>query len=745
MRQPVERPERAALRRRDQAAVLDHEVGDRHERQAVGELLPAAAVVEAAPHGALGAAVQQPRHDRVGPDAAREPASVEAAGDLAPRRAEVVGGEEVRPEVVELVARRREVAAAVHVRVAGDAVDLRPFRQALRRHVGPVRPAVAGHVHAAVVAAGPDGAALPALVDGEDRAVVLDAGVVLGDRPARRAHLALVVARQVGADRLPTLALVAAGEQRLGRGVEQARLVPAPEDREVPLEAVLQRLGACPHRVVRPHVDAATQAAAVVLAHEVAAVAAAEHHVRLAGLRRQPPALAAGGVLPVALADAGAAAAVADAHRAVVLLAAVDPVRRVVVDGDAVELRRRLVVDRRPGRAAVRRHARAAVVALDHALRILRIDPQVMVVAVRHADGRERLAAVRRLVERDVQHVDGVHRLRIGVDARVVPRALTQVAVLVDALPRAAGVVAAEQAAVLGLDLRVEALLVRRRGADAGDAEHALGHAGLVVQRLPTVAAVGRLPQAAALATGLQRPRQPDGAPRRRVQRARVVGREAQIDGAGVFVGEQHALPRRAPVGRAVDAALGVRAGDVAHDRRVDGVRVGRVDAQAADVPRVRQAGERPRRAGVGRLPHAVAAADVAAPRLLAAADVHDARVARRDGDGADRTAERAVADVAPRRAAIGRLPDAAAARPHVVRAALAGDAGHGGDAAAAERPDEAPLQRRQQVVRHRAARFLRGQARQRGQDRERRERRASGDARAGRRGAQATRHGRGC
>ena len=51
---------------------------------------------------------------------------------------------------------------------------------------------------------------------------------------------------------------------------------------------------------------------------------------------------------------------------------------------------------------------------------------------------------------------------------------------------------------------------------------------------------------------------------------------------------------------------------------------------------------------GVGRLPHAVAVRDVAADRLLAAADIDHVRVRLGDGDGADRAAEEAVRDVLP-------------------------------------------------------------------------------------------------
>ena len=56
----------------------------------------------------------------------------------------------------------------------------------------------------------------------------------------------------------------------------------------------------------------------------------------------------------------------------------------------------RLVVLRRPGLAAVERHVRAAVVRLNEDVRVVRIDPHVVVVAVRYRLARPRLTAVLR-------------------------------------------------------------------------------------------------------------------------------------------------------------------------------------------------------------------------------------------------------------------------------------------------------------------------------------------------------------
>src|SRR5207247_6397025 len=84
----------------------------------------------------------------------------------------------------------------------------------------------------------------------------------------------------------------------------------------------------------------------------------------------------------------------------------------------------------------------------------------------------------------------------------------------------------------------------------------------------------------------------------------------------------------------------------------------------------------------------------VAADAGFAHARVCDVRVAGRDRDRADgRALEEAVAHVAPVDPAVGRLPDAAAARAEVEGVPIARIAGHRLDPPATERPELPPLQ----------------------------------------------------
>ena len=164
-----------------------------------------------------------------------------------------------------------------------------------------------------------------------------------------------------------------------------------------------------------------------------------------------------------------------------------------MVGRDPVELRGRLVRLRRPGASAVEGHRRTAVVAVDHDLIVLGVDPEVVGVAVGHHHHLEGLSAVDRSVEHHVQDVDGVGIHRIGEHVGVVPGALEEVPVFVDLAERLSRVVGAIEAALgsLGLDEREDSIGVRGRDRDPDLARGTLGKS--LVQLGPGVAAVGRL------------------------------------------------------------------------------------------------------------------------------------------------------------------------------------------------------------------------------------------------------------
>src|SRR5256886_7900762 len=73
-------------------------------------------------------------------------------------------------------------------------------------------------------------------------------------------------------------------------------------------------------------------------------------------------------------------AAAHDSGGPALLLAAVHAVRELVIGADMVKLRRRLVVPRAPRRSAVHRDDGALVAGEQDDLRVVRVDPQAVVV-----------------------------------------------------------------------------------------------------------------------------------------------------------------------------------------------------------------------------------------------------------------------------------------------------------------------------------------------------------------------------
>src|SRR5262245_17210326 len=100
-----------------------------------------------------------------------------------------------------------------------------------------------------------------------------------------------------------------------------------------------------------------------------------------------------------------------------------------------IELRGGLVIDRRPRRAAIERHACATILALDHPLLMPWIDPQVMVIAMRCGHLGKCASTVNGFPGLDVEDIDGVGILRVGEDMAIVPKAQAQIALLTEPLP----------------------------------------------------------------------------------------------------------------------------------------------------------------------------------------------------------------------------------------------------------------------------------------------------------------------
>jgi hypothetical protein len=393
------------------------------------------------------------------------------------------------------------------------------------------------------------------LAEGVDRGVVLGAAGVQRDRPARRPQFAHVAAGQVRADHLPRIAFVDGTEDHVAAGVEHVRVVRREEDRVGPREAVARLAHAAAVQVFRPDIDELNLAVAAVGALERALPAgrradrAHVDDVHVVGLDRDVAALARAHHLAVGPGDGPGDGVAGHADAGVVLLRAVDAVREFVVHVHVVELGGGLVVDRAEGLRGVEGDAGAAVVAFDQPAVVARVDPEVMVVAVGRRNFHEGFAAVGGLVHAQVEHVDRILVLRVGVDVHVVPGAAEQVGVVGELLPGRAKVVGAVEAGrVLRLDDGPDAARLHRRGGHADLALERLREALVQADLLPGVAAVQRTPQAAVRAAAAQFPEVAIGLPDAGVDDVGVLLVDAQVHGAGALALEEHLFPGDAAV-----------------------------------------------------------------------------------------------------------------------------------------------------------------------------------------------------
>src|SRR5205823_4944645 len=437
--------------------------------------------------------------------------------------------------------------------------------------------------------------------------------------------------------------------------------------------------------------DVAQVAGAVIVARHLPAVGIGVDDLRVARVGCDVAAFAPADLIPVLPADDALVVTAGDGDGAVVLLRAVDAIRPVVVHGDVIELRRRLIVLRSPALAAIDGDGRAAVIAVDQAPGIARVYPQRVMIAVRRRQQLEILAAVGGAKGARVEHVYGIECDRIGEDVRVVPGTLPEAVIGIDPHPAVATVVGTEHPALLRLDGGIDAVGVRAGHRHPDAAQRPVGQA-VVLEELPGEAPVGRSIQPRARPAAGEAPRFAAHLPQRSEQRVGVARIQNDVDPAAVAVAEQHPLPALAAVPGAEDPALVVGPERVAERGDEHDIRVSRVDDDGADVPAVAQTQVLPGLAGIERLVYAVAIGDVAARAGLAGADIDDVVIRVGDRDRSYRGDLLLVEDRLPGAAGVGALPDPTGHRTEIPGRRIPRHAAHRHHPAAAKRTDLAPF-----------------------------------------------------
>src|SRR5208337_2490541 len=162
--------------------------------------------------------------------------------------------------------------------------------------------------------------------------------------------------RQVRADDGPTAPLIS--------GLEQD------------VRGKVQRLGIERRKRNRQRAVVAIFAARLIRARNPSAV----KNVGVHGVNSDSAVFLHAGEAPIAVANLAVVAAASSGDAATFLLPAVDPVGKAIVRGDVIKLRGWLVVPSAPGGAAIHADRRSLIGAQRHDLRILRADPDVLVI-----------------------------------------------------------------------------------------------------------------------------------------------------------------------------------------------------------------------------------------------------------------------------------------------------------------------------------------------------------------------------
>ena len=140
-------------------------------------------------------------------------------------------------------------------------------------------------------------------------------------------------------------------------------------------------------------------------------------------------ALAASGFVPVFGITQSTQIAGRNADGTVVLLARIQAVRELLVHCDAVKLGSRLVVLIGPGFAPIEADCSSTIVAIDHDVGVIRVEPDAVAIAVGYPDFVESFAAINGFQQIDIVDVHCIFIFRVGGDVAIIPASLLQIVI----------------------------------------------------------------------------------------------------------------------------------------------------------------------------------------------------------------------------------------------------------------------------------------------------------------------------
>src|SRR4029077_8413503 len=319
--------------------------------------------------------------------------------------------------------------------------------------------------------------------------------------------LAFVVPGEVGTNRIPASSAVSTLENHFAGGIKHIGVVGRNHDWFSPSQTIFHIFDAMARVIDGPDRDVLGLHRALVPPTHQASACTCIDDVGIAWIRHNVSALAASHIVPMLPADVAIVRPASNRDCRVVLLCAVNLIEELIVGGNVVELRRGLVVLRRPTLAPIHRDRGTAVVAVDHALRIGGVNPQFVVIAMRSRQKLHAFAPITRAEQPSVQHVNGVNAFGISKNVSKVPGPLGETLIAVDLRPTISTIIRAiEPAALLGFYQGIYTIGIAP-GHGNPNSPHEPGWQSVAFEMFPSNASVYRSVEPTAGPTTVQAPR----------------------------------------------------------------------------------------------------------------------------------------------------------------------------------------------------------------------------------------------
>ena len=163
-------------------------------------------------------------------------------------------------------------------------------------------------------------------------------------------------------------------------------------------------------------------------------------------------------------------------NRGIILLSSGHMIRHITCCHDVIKLRGRIVFFR-PGFSAVDTDDTASVIGTYHSHRIIWINPEIVVIAMRNSDFYVKsFAPVSRFEKIHIQTIDRFFIQRIGINAGIIESPLTQFPFFIYFFPSPSAIVRSENSAFICFDNCPDSIGISRGDRDTDFSDRTFRH-----------------------------------------------------------------------------------------------------------------------------------------------------------------------------------------------------------------------------------------------------------------------------